>query len=464
MTKYVIYGLGISGISTLKYFAKNHDFDDEIVATDDNASAVLNAQSKVDLAQVKFQLPDEINYDQNTVIIFSPGIPLYFPKPHKILEIVEKTKALLACDIEVFYRKNLKHEFIGITGTNGKSTTTALTGFILQEIGIDAKVGGNIGTACFDLKVEQNTKFIFETSSYQLDLLSKTHFKVASLLNITPDHIDRHGSMENYIAAKKRIFLNQTKHDFAVIDVDNSSSRKVFLELQKDPNFKAKLVPISTKTVQEGGVALIDGRLYNKIGGKNSCLELRSDFLKGKHNDQNMAFAFAIAYCSNGMNFDESKIITAIKRFKGLRHRLQLVGEIDGIKFINDSKATNAESSENALKAYDNVLWILGGKPKEGGINSLKPYFSKVIKAYLIGEASDQFAEILQNSGVKFEKCENLENAVKKAFFDAKNNGLSQNNILLSPACASFDQWKNFEQRGDYFCKVFNELQNSSNH
>ena len=242
--KYVIYGLGISGISALNFLAKNNE---EVIATDDNFQSIENAKasfakgggiavgndggfietsdyskknhpSQAPLAidppsfskRAKFMKPDEIEYDSNAVIIFAPGIPLYFPKPHKILEIVEKTQAKLVCDLEVFYQKNSEQNFLAITGTNGKSTTTALTGFILKELNLPSEIGGNIGLPCFDLMdlpdVSAKKTYIFETSSYQLDLIDKIHFKVAALLNITPDHIDRHGSLEGYINTKKRIF------------------------------------------------------------------------------------------------------------------------------------------------------------------------------------------------------------------------------------------------------------------
>lgn len=458
--KYIVYGLGISGTATAKFLAHNSE---NVIATDDNEKAIEDGAKK--FSEIKFQKADEIKYDSDTVISFSPGIPLYHPQPHKILEIVKNSGADLACDIEIFYRKNLENNFIGITGTNGKSTTTALSGFIFKELGLPSEIGGNIGVPCFDLPQNQkNFTYIFETSSYQLDLLSQSHFKVAALLNITPDHLDRHGSMEGYIEAKKRIFRNQTEQDFALIDVDNANSRAVFEELKNDKNFRANLVPISTKKIHENGISLFDGKLVNKINGADSHLELKSDFLRGEHNDQNMAFAFGITYCHmlrNSIEKSEEQIISAIKKFKGLRHRMQLLGEIDGVKFVNDSKATNAESTENALKAYDNIFWILGGKAKDGGISSLQPYFKKVTKAFLIGEASEEFATILEKNSVSFIKCGDLKNAIAQSFLEAKKHSVKENNILLSPACASFDQWKNFEERGDFFCKTFDELQNS---
>lgn len=435
--KYVIYGLGISGVSAAKYL-KNAG--NEVITTDDNPTNPL-ASAK----------PDEISYDSNTIISLSPGI---FPT-HKIFEISKKTGAEIACDIEIFYRLNPKNNYIAVTGTNGKSTTTALAGFVFKELGILSAVGGNIGVPAFDLPTLNSGAYIFETSSYQLDLISKTHFNIAALLNITPDHIDHHGSMEAYIEAKKRIFRNQTSQDFALIDVDNENSKKVFEELKNDKKFQAKLIPISTKHIQKNGISLINGILTNKLSGFDSKLELRSEFLRGEHNEQNMAFAFAIACCFGSKN--EQKIVEAIKKFEGLPHRCKIIARKNEVTFVNDSKATNAESTAPALNAYENIFWIVGGRSKEGGIIALRPYFKKIFKAYLIGEASEEFAEILKNDGVDFEKCGDLENAFKHSVSDAKNSSLTKKVILLSPACASLDQWKNFEQRGDYFCKLVDE-------
>ena len=473
MTKYVVYGLGSSGISAIKFFVKNGQ---EVIATDDNFQSIENIKTKL-LAEdsavfsaVKFLKPEEISFDAHTVISFAPGIPLYFPTPHKILEIVKKTGAKLSCDIEIFYQQNRKQNFLAITGTNGKSTTTALTGFIFKELNLSSELGGNIGVPCFDLPDSRNLEksqmtYILEMSSYQLDLIDESHFKVAAFLNITPDHIDRHGSLVEYIKAKKRIFKNQIAGDYTAINVDNVNSKAVFEEMKNDKNFDAKLVPISTENINEGGVSTFNGKLYNRIEGENSEFVLGEIFLKGQHNAENISMAFALTYCHLKQQnllekIQQSQIIEAIKKFKGLRHRMQFLGSVADVNFVNDSKATNAESAENALKAYKNIFWILGGRSKEGGITSLTPYFNKVVKAYLIGEASEDFAKTLEKNSVAFEKCDNLKNAIEKSFADAKNHGLKEKNILLSPACASLDQWKNFEERGDFFCKTFDELQN----
>ncbi len=459
-SSYLVYGLGISGLNLAKYLIKKGD---KVFLIDDNEKSIAVAKQALQgFEGFEFLQFDEIltKIDKNSAIIFSPGIPLYFPKRHKILDVVSASGCALMCDVELFYLLNKNHKFIGITGSNGKSTTSTLIYFILREIGINSCLAGNIGIACFDLmlnhKIESNTNFVLEISSYQLDLMNRACLGVAALTNITPDHIDRHGSFENYILAKKKIFQNQELGDFAVINIDNENAKKIYDELK---NSKRNLIAVSAKSALEKGVSVVDGFLY--VDAKK--YSIKNAILKGEHNMQNIAIAVACVYANllqNNLlqNDTITKIAKAIEKFKGLRHRLQFLGNVDGVNFINDSKATNAESSEKALQAYDHVFWILGGLAKEGGINILKPYFSKVIKAYLIGKASEDFAKVLQENGVKFEKCDNLENAFKKSFFDAKNAGLKERNILLSPACASFDQWKNFEERGDYFCKKFDEI------
>ena len=459
MNKIIVYGLGISGISTAKAL---NDKNFQIIATDDNREAIeVNAQK---YQKINFKNCEEISFDKDTLISFAPGIPLYFPKPHKILEICQKTQAKLACDIEIFYQLNHKNnDFIGITGTNGKSTTTALTGYIFEKLEIASKIGGNIGIACFELPQEQtNFNYILEVSSYQLDLTTNTRFNIACLLNITPDHIDRHGSFENYIESNIRICLNQNSEDFAIVDVDNLNSFKVFEDLQNNKNFNANLVAISTKKIPQNGVAVIDKKVFVNLENQKFEFDI-NPILKGQHNHQNIACALAITCCHliKKSQFTQQKIgqiIKIIEEFKGLKHRMQLVEKLDSISFVNDSKATNAESTENALKSYDNIFWIVGGKSKEGGIEILKPYFSKIQKAYLIGEASDEFAKVFEKNSLIFEKCQTLKNAFDKSLIDAKASNLIEKNIILSPACASFDQWKNFEERGDFFCKLVNDI------
>jgi UDP-N-acetylmuramoylalanine--D-glutamate ligase len=459
--KFVVYGLGISGISTAKYLAQNNY---NIIATDDNLLALENFRQKIskNFSNIQILNPHQIIFDSQTIISFSPGIPLHFPTTHKILDICYKTQAKLKCDIAIFQDLNPQNNYIGITGTNGKSTTTALTGFIFDQLKIPSAIGGNIGLPCFDLPQNQvNFNYIFEVSSYQLDLIPDNKFNIACLTNITKDHIDRHGTFENYQKSKERIFQNQTADDFAIINRDNIYCQKIYQNLI-NINHPASLISISTQKILENGISIINENIFVNLQ-KQKFKFTFNPFIKGQHNLENIAFALAISVCYLIKNhqFSEIKIheiIKIIEKFTGLKHRLQNIRFHQNINFINDSKATNAESTENALKSYNNIFWILGGKAKEGGISILKPYFSKISKAYLIGESADDFAKFLQQNNVVFEISKTLETAFKSAYQDALKVNSSTQNIILSPACASFDQWKNFEERGDFFCKLVNEI------
>lgn len=460
--KYIVYGLGISGIATAK-FLTSQNF--KVIATDDDPNTVekFKKNSSLNLANLQVLKPDEISFDEESIISFSPGIPLYYPKPHKILDICKQTNAKLKCDIEIFYDLNYhQNNFIGITGTNGKSTTTALTGFIFEQLEINSAIGGNIGVACFDLPQDtQNFYYIFETSSYQLDLISNCKFNIACLTNITIDHIDRHGTFENYIQSKMRIFQNQTKDDYAIICVDNQHSKNVYHKLLNDKH-PAFMIATSVNTILENGISVVKNEIFINLKNQHYNLKINPK-IKGQHNQENISIALStiVAYLIKTHQLNQKnleKIVDIINKFGGLRHRLQNIRSVNNINFINDSKATNAESTLHALKSYDNIYWILGGKAKEGGISILKPYFSKIIKAYLIGESANDFAYFLKQNNVDFEISNTLEIAFKSSYQDALKNNSTEINIILSPACASFDQWKNFEARGDFFYKLVNEI------
>ena len=479
MKKFIVFGLGISGNPAVKFLLKQGY---EVIAGDDNKSSLDSLNKYLEEHQdLKSHLKivdniESIDWKNAECLVLAAGIPLKYPTPHKIALAANQKNCPIICDVEILYLFNNQAKFIGITGTNGKSTTTALTGHIFESTKKPYAVGGNIGTGALALpKLNADENYIIEMSSYQLDLTVKTRFHIANLLNITPDHLDRHKDMNGYIAAKKRIFMNQTKDDFAIIDVDNVNSKMVYEELKNDQNFQATLIPISNKYVVDSGISMIGDIIYNNINytppsfakenilANSLPLDRRSitktesvidlgirQFLKGEHNSQNIAFAFANCFLSG---ISEEQIIAAIKTFKGLRHRMQLVANINGINFINDSKATNAESTQNALKTYNNIYWILGGKPKDGGISSLEQYFSKIKYAFLIGDATEEFAKTLGNK-VEYFKCGDLKTAFEMAYNLALKDQSQEKNILLSPACASFDQWKNFEQRGDFFCEL----------
>ncbi|MFT6332044.1 MAG: UDP-N-acetylmuramoylalanine--D-glutamate ligase [Lentimonas sp.] len=454
MKKFLIYGLGVSGVAAIEFLLNKKL---PILVGDDNLNSLKKVSENQNLQTINNI--DKINWSEIKCLILAAGIPLN----HKIVAAAQKNNCQIVCDVEILHHFHPKENLIGITGTNGKSTITALTGHIFDEAKAPNATGGNIGLAAlylpdvfskrhseFDAK-EKN--YIIEISSFQLDLIHKTKFHISNLNNITPDHLDRHGSMDNYINSKKRIFLNQTENDFAVIGIDNKNSAKIFEDLKNDKNFTTKLIPTSTKKIVKGGVSIIGNKLHNIDG---SVFIIGNKTLKGEHNSQNISFAFANAFLSG---IEPDQIIESINNFKGLKHRMQFVAKINDINFINDSKATNAESTENSLKSFENIYWILGGKSKERGITALEKYFPKVKYAFLIGDATDEFAKTLEGK-VKYFKCKTLEKAFEEANNLALKDSIEEKNILLSPACASFDQWKNFEERGNYFCDLVEDLQN----
>jgi UDP-N-acetylmuramoylalanine--D-glutamate ligase len=338
---------------------------------------------------------------------------------------------------------------VAITGTNGKSTTTALIGHILKEAGLDVRVGGNIGTGVLDLApLRSHAVYVLELSSYQLDLVKSLRCNVAVWLNLTPDHLDRHGDMAGYRAAKFRIFQNMTPADTAVIGVDSLDMEAVSLEVsQLSP--APRITEISARFALPAGVSVVGATLHDgtepygrRVGSVDGL-----DRLPGQHNHQNIAAAFAAC---RALGLAAETIMDALRTFGGLAHRLETVAQIEGVRFVNDSKATNADSTQQALKAYPRVYWIAGGKAKSDGIDPLAPLFPRVVKAYLIGEAQERFAATLQGH-VPVQRCGVMESAVRAAFRDARESGETAPVVLLSPACASFDQFRDFEHRGEEF-------------
>ena len=413
-----VFGLGKAGSGTVKALEASGA---KIVVWDDNVSSPHSLEME--------QWPwKELSY-----LILSPGIPFTHPKPHKVVILAQQNNVPIICDIELLYLSKPQARFVGITGTNGKSTTTALIGHIIRAAGIPCEVGGNIGISALELSpLNKDGIYVIETSSYQLDLLDKTRFNVAILLNITPDHLDRHGDMEGYMKAKKRIFRNQKAEDFAIIGIDNTITKTI-----------AEPKPSASQVISISASGKVDELGLGKL-----------PYLPGMHNKENIAAAYAA--CS-ALGIDHAKIIAAIQSFKGLAHRMERVAEKNGTLFINDSKATNAEAAEKALLSYEKpILWIAGGKAKEGGIEALKPLFQKIEHAFLIGDATELFARTLEQNNVSYSRCGTLDKAVKEAH--AKARTLKKATILLSPACASFDQFKNFEERGEIFSKLVGAL------
>jgi UDP-N-acetylmuramoylalanine--D-glutamate ligase len=437
-----VMGLGKSGLATARAL---RDSGAEVRVWDDNPASRAAAEAEgftvVDLATA--------DLSDLTTIVWSPGIPHTFPKPHPVAERARALGIELICDIELLGRAERDCAFIGITGTNGKSTTTTLVGHILAAAGRKAAVGGNLGTPVltFDPIGSGNT-CVLEMSSYQLELTHSITFDIAVLLNITPDHLARHGGMEGYIAAKKLIFHRQTWPRTAVIGVDDEHCRKIHADLVATGD--QRVWPISAQGPVAGGVYAADGWLVDDTGGEAVRVAELSALptLLGAHNWQNAAAAFATCKAAG---LSVPAIVAAMATFPGLAHRQQLVGTLDGVRFVNDSKATNADATEKALATFDPIYWILGGQAKDTGLNGLERYMGRVRHAFLIGEAQDQFAAWLDAQGVAHTRCGTLDVATAKAAGMALAERLEGSCVLLSPACASWDQFANFEKRGDAF-------------
>jgi UDP-N-acetylmuramoylalanine--D-glutamate ligase len=438
--KTAVLGLGKSGLVAAKALMKGGAL---VMAWDDDAkkreAAAADGIPIVDLASADLaEVP---------TLVLSPGIPHTWPKPHPIVARAKAAGLEVIGDIELLARTQREARWVGITGTNGKSTTTSLLGHVLSVTGRDVAVGGNLGTPALSLDdIGQDGLYVLEMSSYQLELTLSITWDVAILLNITPDHLDRHGGMEGYIAAKRSIFHRQTRPRAAIIGVDDPICRGIWQELARVGD--QIVIPVSAEGPVEGGVWAEKGWLVD-AGAR--MLELaRAERLPGKHNWQNIASVWAAA---KHLGVQPAQIAASILTFPGLAHRQELVDTIGGVKWVNDSKATNADATEKALACYDDIWWIAGGLAKEGGIASLAPYFARIRHAYLIGNAAEEFARVLDGK-VPWTMSGTLAQAVAAARAAARPGGV----VLLSPACASFDQFANFEARGD----AFRELVRSS--
>ncbi len=345
-----------------------------------------------------------------------------------------------------------------ITGTNGKSTTTALIAHILRDLGNDVQLGGNIGRAVLTLEPPAEDRIhVLELSSFQIDLSPSAAPTVAVLLNITPDHIDRHGTVEHYAEVKRR--LVEKAQGTAVIGIDDDWCATIAADIEKQSVPMVRR--ISVREPVADGVYSLDGTLHERAHRHEQATPMTLDgiaTLRGRHNWQNAAAAVAAVNALPNGAGSGLGLAGALQTFPGLPHRLEIAARLGPVEFINDSKATNADSTEKALASFErNIHWILGGKPKEGGITTLKAYFPRVAKAYLIGEATEEFAVTL-GAEVPFERCGTLEVAVERAGNAALDEGRDHSVVLLSPACASYDQFKNFEVRGDAFKSLASRL------
>lgn len=436
-----LFGLGGSGMATaLALLAGGAD----VTAFDDNRDSVEKARA-AGIGVGDFREGGLANYD---ALVLSPGVPLTHPRPHWSVELAKAANVPVMGDIELFARERRARSpgspFIAITGTNGKSTTTALISHVLASAGRDVQMGGNIGTAILSLEPPApNRIHVVECSSYQIDLAPTLDPSIGILLNVTPDHLDRHGTMDNYAAIKERLVAGSAT---AIIGTDDDYSAAIASFLSAKGR---EVVRISNSGKLAEGVWL-DGRKL--VLSKGRTVRTVADLalapaLRGDHNGQNAAAAWAA--CS-AAGLSDAEIQEGFASFPGLAHRMEPVARLGRVLFVNDSKATNADAAAKALASFSRIYWIAGGLAKEGGIASLSRFFPRIAKAYLIGEAAPQFGATLGGSA-PFTISQTLAAAVRHAAEDASTDPHGEPVVLLSPACASFDQFANFERRGEAF-------------
>jgi len=446
--KVAVLGLARSGLASAASLQRGGA---TVMAWDD-AAAKRDAAARAGLPIVDLGAAD---FASARALVLSPGIPHSYPKPHPVAAKARAAGVPIIGDIELLALAQRQAHFTGITGTNGKSTTTALVGHILAQAGRKAQAGGNLGVPVLLLEaLGADGVYVLELSSYQLELTESLVLDVAILLNITPDHLDRHGGMAGYVAAKRRVFRGQGAKQTAIIGIDDDICRGIFAELQRAG--RQRIVPISVRGVAPGGVYLAGGHLIDDLdGAAKPVLDMKeAPLLPGPHNGQNAAAAYAAA---RALGCGVAACVDGIKSFPGLAHRQEPVATIDGIRYINDSKATNADAAEKAIACYDDVYWIAGGRAKEDGIGALAPLFPRIRRAFLIGEAAPAFAATLEGR-VPFE----IDLTLDRALAAARQAALTERHkgavVLLSPACASFDQFRDFEERGARFRALVEHL------
>jgi UDP-N-acetylmuramoylalanine--D-glutamate ligase len=439
-----VFGLGSSGLLAARSLAAG---DAEIIACDDDQKKITEAQA----LGLKTQDLRELDWSRVAALVLAPGIPLTHPKPHWTVNLARKAGVAVVGDIELFCLERAKSgancPLIAITGTNGKSTTTALTSHLIKHSGRDAQMGGNIGVPALALEpFKPGRLYVLEVSSYQIDLAPSLRSTVAVLLNVSEDHLDRHGTIENYAAIKERLPASLEQGGVAVIDVDDDYTRAA---AERIAHAGKKVIRVSVVSSLRDGYFADGSRILRATGGKTDAVAELAGIgsLRGVHNAQNAACAVATCVA---LGIDLAAIQKGLMNFPGLAHRMQQVGHKGHVLFVNDSKATNTDSAAKALASFHDIFWIAGGKPKTGGIKSLAGFFPRIRKAYLIGEAAKEFAQTLDGK-VPYEINGALSSAIDAAARDAEASGLKEPVVLLSPACASFDQYPNFEVRGKAF-------------
>ena len=443
-----LFGLGASGVAAARALSAGGA---KVSAWDDLADRVAGAKAK----GIDTQDLQSADWKQFSALILAPGVPLTHPVPHWTVDKAREAGVEVIGDVELFCRERRRHcpdaPLIAITGTNGKSTTTALIAHLLKELDADVQMGGNIGVPVLDLEPPAPGRhYVIECSSYQIDLTPTLDPSIGIHLNLSPDHLDRHGTLEHYGAIKERLVAAS---QFAVVGVDDGRSAQI---ADRQDLASKPLLRVSARHELPDGLYARGGKLFEAHGGAQTSLADFNgiDSLRGAHNGQNAAAAVGALRV---LGFDSNKIVSALASFPGLPHRMEVVARAGRVLFINDSKATNADSAERALASYDRIYWIAGGRAKSGGITSLAEHFGKIAKAYLIGEAAEDFAAALEGKA-EVVMSRTLDRAVLAAAADAQTDGAPESAVLLSPACASFDQFPDFEKRGEAFSAAVRSL------
>ncbi len=414
--KILIYGLGKSGISTFEFLKKRN----QVFLFDDNNKIKLNGDIKKNIISLRF-----VKRNKFDLVLISPGINKNKCKLNKFLK---KNSKITYTDLDVFY-SNHKNICITITGTNGKSTTCQLLHQVLKKQKYDVRLAGNIGYPILSIRnVKEDTIFVIEASSYQLEYSKLFKSKYAAILNISPDHLERHKTISRYISAKFKLIKSQNKNSIGFINkFDKYSQTKI-----KKIKYKSKIIKVNTK---------LKKKIINNF---------QNEYFFSLSNIENLSFVLELA---KTLKIKKSNLIEAIKKFKGLNYRQQIIFKNKEISIINDSKSTSYSSSIEMLKRKGNIYWLMGGIPKIGDRFNLPRINHKNIKAYIFGTYQKKFSLDLKNK-IKLKKFSNLPKALSQLFKDLKKDNSSKKTILFSPAAASFDSFKNFEDRGEYFNKI----------
>lgn len=439
--KVAVVGLGGSGLPSAHALqAAGAD----VVGWDDGEPVRQTAIA----AGVMVERLHDVDWSRFAALVLSPGIPLTHPVPHWSVMRARDAGVPITGDVDLFFQERVAHcpatPVLAITGTNGKSTSTALASHAMKAMGVDTAMGGNIGVPVLQLPMfEPHRHYVIECSSYQIDLSPHIAPSVGVHLNLSQDHLDRHGTMDNYASIKARLVAAA---DHAVIGVDDLLSARMADALERDGHSVSRISAVHT--VHDGVYAVGSTIWLARDGAQDRLFDLDGvASLKGEHNAQNVC-AVVAALMKLGM--DPTKLGDAIRSFPGLAHRMEPVAQYRGVSFVNDSKATNADAAARALGSHERIYWIAGGRAKSDGIDPLNGFFAQIVKTYLVGEAQDRFAATLEGH-VPYERAETVERAVELAASDALSDGLEDACVLLSPACASWDQFASFEARGDAF-------------